>query len=178
MSAIFTYKKVIDTQTLKARRFNLKLIFFPHVLCKFRICSIFWLTYIGRHSTSIRTVNLIYVQYRELLLLDYCPSYLETSQRYFSKPIPVAAWSKEWAWSRSLAWIADLSPACPVGCLSLLSVLCCQVEPSEMGRSLFQRSPTAYVFVCHWVWSGAIPSTPTVSTHTSEWEREVCVSFT
>jgi hypothetical protein len=28
------------------------------------------------------------------------------------------------------------------GCLSLLSVVCCQVEVSSTGRSLFQRSPT------------------------------------
>ena len=28
------------------------------------------------------------------------------------------------------------------GCLSLVSVMCCQVEVSIMGRSLVQRSPT------------------------------------
>jgi len=57
--------------------------------------------------------------------------------------------------------------------------LCCPVDVSDTGRSLFQRSPTAYMLVCHWVWSGAtVPSTPTVSTQMSEWEIEICVSFT
>ena len=28
------------------------------------------------------------------------------------------------------------------GCLSVVSVVCCQVEVSAMGRSLVQRSPT------------------------------------
>jgi hypothetical protein len=28
------------------------------------------------------------------------------------------------------------------GCLSLVSVVCCRVEVSAAGRSLFQRSPT------------------------------------
>ena len=36
-------------------------------------------------------------------------------------------------------------------CLSLVHVVCCQVEVSAMGRSLFQRSSTEYV--CVWVWS-------------------------
>lgn len=68
---------------------------------------------------------------------------------YFFQLILVAAWSKEWAWGRSLAWIADLCAAWRMGCLSLVSVLCCEVEVSDTGRSLCQRSPTAYVFVCH-----------------------------
>jgi hypothetical protein len=33
-------------------------------------------------------------------------------------------------------------------CLSVVSVLCCQVEVSAMGRSLVQSSPTECVCVC------------------------------
>jgi hypothetical protein len=39
------------------------------------------------------------------------------------------------------------------GCLSLVNVVCCEVEFSASGRSLVQRSPIECV--CHWVWSGA-----------------------
>jgi hypothetical protein len=123
--------------------------------------------------TSFRTVNLIYVQYRGLLWLDYCPSYLETSQMHFLKAIPVATWSKECVWGLSLAWIAVLSTAWRMGCLSLVSVLFCQVEVYETGRSLIKRSPTAYVFVCHLVWWGAtIQSTPTISMQISVRKKE------
>ena len=34
------------------------------------------------------------------------------------------------------------------GCLSVLSVVCCQVEVSATGRSLVQRNPTECVRVC------------------------------
>jgi hypothetical protein len=41
-------------------------------------------------------------------------------------------------------------------CLSLVSVVCGQVEVSATGQSLVQRSPTVCgVCVCRWVWSGA-----------------------
>ena len=36
-------------------------------------------------------------------------------------------------------------------CLSFVSVVCCQVEVSETGRSLVQRSPTDGVCI-HWEW--------------------------
>jgi hypothetical protein len=49
-------------------------------------------------------------------------------------PIPVAARSKAWVCGRSLA--------AGHGCLSLVSVVCCQVEVSATGWSLVQRSPT------------------------------------
>ena len=59
-------------------------------------------------------------------------------------PIPVAAQCKAWLCGRSLAGIVGSNPAGSWmdGCLSLVSVMCCQVEVSIMGRSLFQRSPT------------------------------------
>ena len=41
------------------------------------------------------------------------------------------------------------------GCLSLVSVVCCQVEVSATGRSLIQRSPTDW---CVWVWSWSLDS--------------------
>ena len=34
------------------------------------------------------------------------------------------------------------NPATEHGCLSVVSVVCCQVEVSATGRSLVQRSPT------------------------------------
>ena len=44
---------------------------------------------------------------------------------------------------RSLAGIERSNPACGMD-VSLMRVLCCQVEISETGRSLVQRSPTDY----------------------------------
>jgi hypothetical protein len=62
------------------------------------------------------------------------------------KPIPVAARSKPSAFSRALAGIVGSNPAAAAGgghgCLSLVSVVCCQVEVSATGRSPVQRSPT------------------------------------
>ena len=60
--------------------------------------------------------------------------------------IPVALRSKAWVCAASLLglWVRI-----PPGhrCLSLVIVVCCQVEVSEPGRSLVQRSPTEYVCV-------------------------------
>jgi hypothetical protein len=60
------------------------------------------------------------------------------------QPIPVTARSKLWVCGRSLAWIVVSNPAGRHGCLSLVSVVCCQVEVSATGCSLVQRSPTEY----------------------------------
>jgi len=57
-------------------------------------------------------------------------------------PIPVDARSKAWVYGRSLAGNGGSNPAGRHGCLSLVRVLCCQVEVSATGRSLLQRSPT------------------------------------
>jgi len=54
----------------------------------------------------------------------------------------VAAWSKAWVFSRLLGGTVDSNPAGGHGCLSLVSVVCCQVSAS--GLSLVQRSPTKH----------------------------------
>ena len=57
--------------------------------------------------------------------------------------------AKAWVCGPSLARIMGSNPAWVNGCLSLVSVVCCQVEVSETGRSFVQRSPTECgVFVC------------------------------
>jgi hypothetical protein len=55
-------------------------------------------------------------------------------------PIPGAARSKAWVCDRSLAGIAGSNPAGRHGCLSLVSVVCCQVQVSATGRSLHLTS--------------------------------------
>ena len=55
-------------------------------------------------------------------------------------PVSVATRSKAWFCGRSLAGIAGSNPA--EGMLSVVSVVCCQVEVSVTSRSLVQRSPT------------------------------------
>jgi hypothetical protein len=49
------------------------------------------------------------------------------------EPIPVAAPSKAWVSGLSHAGIAGSNPAGGHGCLSLVSVVCCQVEVSASG---------------------------------------------
>jgi hypothetical protein len=44
--------------------------------------------------------------------------------------MPVAAHSKAWVCGRSLAGIAGSNPTGGHGCLSVVSVACCQVEVS------------------------------------------------
>jgi hypothetical protein len=47
------------------------------------------------------------------------------------QPIPVAAQSKAWAFGRALAGVMGSNPTGGGhGCLSLVSVVCCQVEVS------------------------------------------------
>jgi len=48
-------------------------------------------------------------------------------------PVSVAAPSETWVYGRSLAGIVDLNPAGGNGCLSVLIVVCCQVEVSATG---------------------------------------------
>jgi hypothetical protein len=57
----------------------------------------------------------------------------------------VAARPKAWVCGRSLAGIAGSNPTGGHGCLSLVSVVCCQVEVSATGRSLVQGSPVECV---------------------------------
>jgi hypothetical protein len=47
--------------------------------------------------------------------------------------VPVAARSKAWVCSRSLAGITGSNPGWEHGCRSLVSVVCCQVEVSASG---------------------------------------------
>jgi len=65
----------------------------------------------------------------------------------FYSLIPVATRSKAWVCGRSLAETAGSNPTGGYGCLSIVTVACCQVEVSATGRSLVQRSPTECV-VC------------------------------
>jgi hypothetical protein len=51
-------------------------------------------------------------------------------------PIPVAVRSKAWVCGRSLARNVGSNPARGHGCLSLVSVVCCQVEVSATSWSL------------------------------------------
>ena len=82
--------------------------------------------------------------------------------RIYYGPIPVTARSKARVCGCSLAGISGSNPAGGMDSW-LLWILCCQVEVSETGRSLVQRSPTArlrararacvyeYVYVCVYV---------------------------
>ena len=55
-------------------------------------------------------------------------------------PVPVAARSKAWVCSR---WHAGIAGSNPTGAwMSVVSVVCCQVEVSATGRSLVRTSRT------------------------------------
>jgi len=60
---------------------------------------------------------------------------------------PVAARSRD---GSAAARLVELRNRIPLGhgCLSIVSVVCCKVEVTATGRSLFQRSPTECVYVC------------------------------
>jgi len=64
-------------------------------------------------------------------------------------PVPMAARSKVWVYGRSLAGFESNRGH---GCLSRVSVVCCQLEVSESGWSLVQRSPIK-CGVSKWIWS-------------------------
>jgi len=57
-------------------------------------------------------------------------------------PVRLAARSKAWVCDRSPAEIVGSNPTGGRGCLSVVSVVCCQVEVSASSWSLVQRSPT------------------------------------
>jgi hypothetical protein len=54
----------------------------------------------------------------------------------------VASRSKAWVCGRSPAETVGSNPAGGHGYLSVVNVVCCQVEVSATSRSLVQRSPT------------------------------------
>ena len=60
-------------------------------------------------------------------------------------PIPVATRSKAWVCGLSLAGIVGSNPAEVIDVLSLVNVVCYQVEVFAMSWSLVQRSPTECV---------------------------------
>jgi hypothetical protein len=62
--------------------------------------------------------------------------------KWLITPIPVAAWFKARVCGRSVFGIAGPNPAKRRGCLSLTSVVCCQIQVSVSGLSLVQRSRT------------------------------------
>ena len=70
---------------------------------------------------------------------------------YFTKQhsslIPVAARSKAWVCGRSLTGIAGSKPTWGKDVLSVVSVVCCQLEVSAAERSLVQRTAECDVFV-------------------------------
>jgi len=68
-------------------------------------------------------------------------------------PIPVAARSKGWVCGRSLAGIVGSNLTGDGGhwCLSLVSVVCCQV--SDLCVGLTTRPEKSYRVRCVWVWS-------------------------
>jgi len=57
-------------------------------------------------------------------------------------PTTVSARSKAWVCGRLLAGVAGSIPAAGMDVLSLVSIMCRQVDVSATGRSLVQRSPT------------------------------------
>jgi hypothetical protein len=54
----------------------------------------------------------------------------------------MTAWREAWVCGRSLAGTGEFESRRGHGCLSLMIVVCCQVEASGEDRSLVQRSPT------------------------------------
>jgi hypothetical protein len=64
-----------------------------------------------------------------------------------NRSMPVAARSEAWACGRSLAGMPGSNSTGSYECLSLVSVVCCQVEVSAADRSLGQSSPTECVLL-------------------------------
>ena len=52
---------------------------------------------------------------------------------YNNRPVPVAARSKVWVCGHLLPGIAGSNPTGGHGCLSVVSVVCCQVEVCATG---------------------------------------------
>ena len=65
-------------------------------------------------------------------------------------PFPVTARSKAWVWGRSFAGTAGSNLAEGHGCLSLVSVLFCQVEFSETSWSYSRGVVPSVVRLCVW----------------------------
>jgi hypothetical protein len=85
----------------------------------------------------------------------------EGKYNLLTSPISVAARSKAWVYGLSFTGIAGANPAAGHGCLSVVSVVCCQVEVSATGRSLVQRIPIVCVSL-NVIRRNNKPSTPTM----------------
>ena len=68
-------------------------------------------------------------------------------QLIYKPPIPVATRSKVWVWGNLLAMIVG---SIPTWCLSLVSVVCCQVQVSVTSWSLVQG--VLLSVLCHCMW--------------------------
>jgi hypothetical protein len=66
------------------------------------------------------------------------------------QPVPVAARSKAWVCGRSPAEIVGSNTTGGMDVLSVVSVVCCQIEVSATSWSLVQRSPTDCGGRCVW----------------------------
>ena len=60
-------------------------------------------------------------------------------------PVPMAAQSEDVGLRPLACWDCGFEFHRGHGCISLVSVVCCQVEVSATGRSLVQRGPTGCV---------------------------------
>jgi len=91
---------------------------------------------------SKRLVISIWILHRPLCYLLRYP--LKHSGNYvyhlLLRAIPMATLSMAWICGRSLAGITGSNPAGGRGCLSLKSIVCCEVQVSATGRSQVQRS--------------------------------------
>ena len=56
--------------------------------------------------------------------------------------IVFATWSKAWVYGYSLFGTVGSNPAGSTNCLSVVSVVCCQVDVSASDRLLVRRSAT------------------------------------
>jgi len=77
-------------------------------------------------NTKLLEPNLFYTRHEILMMYTAC------------QLIPVATSCKVWVFDHQLAGIAGSNPAEGHG---WMSVVCCWVEVSTMGRSLVQRGP-------------------------------------
>ena len=92
--------------------------------------------------------------YRVLLIVWWCERIRTFGRRkywkHYKNKLPIL-WPRGLRRGFAAARLLELRFQIPLGdgCLSFVSVVCCQVEVSATGRSLLQRSPTeCFVCVC------------------------------
>ena len=125
-------------------------LLYYHLLCCLPSCLFIRVFLLTPSKLFFSPPHIPHVQLLSFFLTTNHPN-----NNWWAQSIPVAAQSKAWVYCRSHAGIAGSNP----GCLSLVSVLCYQVEVFATGTSLVQRIPSVYVYVCvcvcPWAWSGA-----------------------